>query len=171
MNLSVRLHACALQEKFMRRCALAIFMMFAMIGLALGQAQQDQLQQQLENPGQNAAERWVWDEARSGRVANLHEHCNADLDPHASDDLRWRDECRAISAAFLERVLTQEPWRSALPFRGLRIIGAWVSEPLDLAAARIPVEVRLERSRFEGAVSFAFARFDGLLSLIGSTFE
>jgi hypothetical protein len=151
----------------MSRWALSTLMTLAMIGLASVQAQPVQPQQQLEN----AAERWVWDEARAGRVADLHKHCNANLDPRAGDDARWRDPCRAISAIFIERVLTQQPWRSELPFRGLRIIGAQVSEPLDLAAARISAEVWLDRSRFERGISLARAHFDGRLSLDGSTFE
>ncbi len=154
----------------MSRCALSIFVMFGMIGFALAQAQQVQPQQP-ENPGQNPAEIWVWDKVRSGQVADLHGYCDAYLDPRAGDDPRWRDPCRAISAAFLERVLTQEHWRSALPFPGLRIIGARVSELLDLTAAHISAEVWLNHSRFESEVRFARARLDGLLSLSGSIFE
>ncbi|UVC19416.1 hypothetical protein IHQ72_35805 (plasmid) [Mesorhizobium onobrychidis] len=142
-----------------------------MADVASVQAQPSQPQQQLENPGRNAAERWVWDELRAGRVADFHGHCRADLDPRAGDDPRWRDPCRAISAAFLERVLTEEPWRSGIPFRGLRIVGARFSESLNLAGAPVSAEVWLERSRFEREVSLVRARFDGLLSLGGSTFE
>jgi hypothetical protein len=104
-------------------------------------------------------------------VADLHQHCNAHLDPRVGNDSRWRDPCRLISAAFIERVLTQEPWRSGLSFRGLRMSGALVPELLDLAAARIPAEVWLHSSRFEGEARLDRARFEGLLSLGGSTFE
>src|SRR5687768_1394529 len=136
----------------MSRWALSILIMFGMIGLASAQTQPVQPQQHSENPGQTEAERWVWNEVRSSREpANLNRHCKIeeDLDPRAGDDPRWRDPCRAISVTLIERVLTQEPWRSELPFRGLRIIGAWISEPLDLSAARISVEVWLDKSRFE----------------------
>jgi hypothetical protein len=146
-------------------------MLFEMAGIGSAQGQLAERQQLLTNPGQNEAERWVWNEVQGGREANLHRHCNADLDPRARDDSRWRDPCRAISAAFIEQVLTQDPWRSRLPFRGLHIGGAEVSEPLDLAAAHVSAEIGLYSSRFEREVRFARARFDNLLSLNGSTFE
>ncbi|MBY3473628.1 hypothetical protein HFN78_22365 [Rhizobium laguerreae] len=145
--------------------------MIGMANVALAQAGPAQPQQQIENPGRNATERWVWEEVRAGRVADLHAHCNADLDPRAGDDARWRDPCRAISAAFFERVLTEEPWRSGIPFRGLQLIGARLSESLDLGGAPIAAQVLLLRSRFEGEVSLVRARIDSLLSLDGSTFE
>jgi len=67
--------------------------------------------------------------------------------------------------------LTEEPWCSALPERGLWILGARVAEPLNLDAAHVAATVRLERSRFEGKVTLDRARFERLLSFSGSTFE
>jgi hypothetical protein len=71
----------------------------------------------------------------------------------------------------LKGVLTQEPWRSGLSSRGLRITGAKVPDPLDLGSARISVEVWLDRSRFEDEVNLESARFDGLLTFDSSTFD
>jgi hypothetical protein len=125
------------------------------------------------------AERWAWGRALLREVADLGEHCRLvkgldereDLDPRDGDDPRWGHDCRQISAAFVERVLTEEPWRGALPRRGLRIVGARVAEPLDLSAARVGARVWLDGSRFEGPVDFQHARFEGVHSLSGSAFE
>src|SRR4051812_37145780 len=94
-------------------------------------------QEAVPNPGDSDAERWVWERARAGEVADLDDRCGVCLFPRQGDDAGWHDERRRISAAFIARVLTQKPWRDALPYQGLRIIGARVAEPLDLCAARV----------------------------------
>lgn len=127
------------------------------------------------NPGGNEAERWAWDRAKLGDVADLAENCRRQqrleapeiLDP-IGDDPRWRDECRRITAAFIRRVLTEEPWRGVLTRRGLWIKGARVAEPLDLSGVRFGHELQLEEVRFEGGVSLRGARFEGSVGLKNS---
>ncbi len=114
------------------------------------------------NPGTTATERWVWEEVRAGRTANLHARCGVRLDPHRAEDARWGDDCRRLTAGFLERVLTSEGWRAAPAHRGVSIVGARVAEPLDLAAARVEMEVWLDESRFDRDVTHFWSPLRGL---------
>src|SRR5882724_3687232 len=70
------------------------------------------------NPGGTPTERWVWGEARGGRVADLHARCGARLDPHNADDIGWDDKCRRVTAGFIVRVLIRKTWQDALPRQG-----------------------------------------------------
>ena len=116
-------------------------------------------------------EGWVWSRVQEGQIANLNERCGTqELSPTTTGS-HWNDPCRVISASFIKRILTQEPWRSAIPYRGLRITGAQIKEPLDLDAANVTVDIELLRSRFEKAVNLRDARFQRLLSMSGTVFE
>jgi hypothetical protein len=75
-----------------------------------------------------------------------------------------------VSAAFLEAVLLQEPYRSALPRQGVRIVGAWFEEALALEDARLRSPLWLDRSRFEREVQLSNLRSMDSLSLEGSYF-
>jgi hypothetical protein len=123
------------------------------------------------NPGDSDTERWVWDEVRAKRVADLHARCNEQLDVRKGRGSRSHDERRWISAAFIERILTEEPWRDALPHYGLRIRGALVTEPLNLSMARIAASLELNKSRFESTVSLIYKEVQLPVSLDGCTFE
>jgi hypothetical protein len=125
------------------------------------------------NPGATEAERWAWDRIRAGEIADFATRpgCGGKLDSRKADDPRWQDGCRRIRAAFIEQVLTQEPWRGAIHHRGFRLVGAWVAGALNLSVARVAAEIWMDESRFEEAVRLERARFDGLLSFDGSTFE
>ncbi|MCU0886505.1 MAG: hypothetical protein MUC64_00570 [Rubritepida sp.] len=124
-----------------------------------------------ENPGTTDTERWIWEQARAGEIADLHARCGAVLDARNGADPRWRAPCRQVSAAFLERALTGEGWRRAPAHRGFRLVGARVAERLDLVGARIEMPVSLIETRFEAEVILLDARVQGLLFLASSAFE
>ena len=123
------------------------------------------------NPGGSEAERWVWNEVRAGRPADLNAHCGAHLDAHDMTDGRWHDARRQISAAFIKRVLTEERWHQALPDHGLLVVGARVAEGLDLIGARVNAILAMECSRFESEVNLNLAQFNSGIDFRGSTFE
>ncbi|MCA1476777.1 hypothetical protein [Bradyrhizobium sp. NBAIM08] len=126
--------------------------------------------QQVDNPGLTEPEQWVWTEVLEGRAGNLNQHCGTgDLDP-AAGDATWDDTCRAISAAFIKKILVSKPWRDELPRRFL-MIGARVKDSLDLTDESVGVSVVLYKSRFDAPVSLPRANFAALLDLSGSLFE
>ena len=52
----------------------------------------------------------------------------------------------------------------------MRIVGAWFSEPVDLASGRLDHQLWLDRCRFEEAANLIFLQVDDLLSLEASAF-
>src|SRR3954449_2342145 len=87
---------------------LATFLTFAAAPLP-APAQQNK---PTETPARTPTEQWVWDKAKAGDVADLNynENCpfSDRLNRRNKDDVRWNDKCRAVSAAFIRRVLTEE---------------------------------------------------------------
>ena len=129
------------------------------------------------HPGTTAAERWLWDSLRGPLTrpefaVNMAGNCNG-ATPSATEPNHpaWAEPCRAITAEFLETILTTEPWRSQLPRRGLRLQGMLVQGVLDLSATQISVELWLDQSRFPEPVILTGAKFDKALTFDGSALE
>ncbi len=123
------------------------------------------------DPSWTDAERRVWDILLRGGVARLAADA---LDPGDAD--AWtpaaRDD-RRLSAAFIQTLLFDKPYREALPQQGLRIEGAVIEAgpggiALDFAHAAILPQFWLEASRIEGDVVLTDARCDAWFSLEGS---
>jgi len=99
-------------------------------------------------------EKRTWGEICEGRIADFSKRTPmTSSDPHRDpsdpeSSERWGDD-RKLSQAFLETILTHDPFRSAIPRQGARIVGAFFPEKIDLANAQIDHELWLDRSRFE----------------------
>jgi hypothetical protein len=113
------------------------------------------------------SEQWVWQCLCESRIADFNARDGTTLDP--SDPTGW-DDTRVVSAAFLETVLLREPYRGALRRQGVRLVGAWFKEGLDLENARLGHELSLDGSRFEREVQLSDMRSAGVLSFAGSYF-
>jgi uncharacterized protein YjbI with pentapeptide repeats len=105
------------------------------------------------------AEKWVWDRVCRGEIADLNERFDAGVSPIEPESENWK-----LRSAFLETVLMHDPWRSAIPRQGLRVVGAWFAEELDLQEADIAHPVLLERSRFDADVNLSGTKFASTLS-------
>jgi hypothetical protein len=112
-------------------------------------------------------ESWAWQRICVGETADFNARTGVALEPRNLEG--WSGD-RTLSSEFLETILLYEPYRSSLTRKGVRIIGAWFPEPIDLENARIHAELWLDDSRFEKGVSLGGVRDDGLLSLEGSSF-
>lgn len=120
----------------------------------------------------NDRECWVWKQIQEGSEANFNKKYDENLDPK-QDDAAWRDpeRPRQLSARFLTDILVGRPWSEEVHHRGVRILGARVTDCLDLSGAEIDFTVWLDDSRFEKDVSFPDIQFKLRLSLEGSRFR
>jgi hypothetical protein len=149
---------------------------------SLLQAQEESRQGKVALPGEpcqtaphatwTPQEQWVWGQICIGKVANFNSirEYGGELDPtHPDVWQQW--EGRVLQPVFLETILLYKPWRDAMPRQGVRIVGAWFKEPLDLSNAELTRELSLHDSRFESTVSLSRLHTTELLSLEGSTID
>jgi uncharacterized protein YjbI with pentapeptide repeats len=114
-------------------------------------------------------EKWVWEQVSQGEIADFNkaEGYGGKLSPRKSEG--WKEN-RVLRPKFLETILLQENYRNALTRRGVRIVGAWFKEPVDLSDTTIPSQLWLDGSRFELDVDLSCLKSPSLLSLEGSVF-
>ncbi len=116
-------------------------------------------------------ERWAWAEIRAGKIADFHAR-HSELNPKEpkldpKEPGGW-DQTRKLSQAFLETILVDEPFKGAVPRQGVRIVGAWFEEPIDLDNSQIVPQLWLDQCRFERTVDFSSATLSSNLSFEGS---
>jgi len=112
-------------------------------------------------------EKWVWEQICEGKIADLAKKYGGSRGPKKIDD--WSPE-RVIRPEFLETILLHEPYRSALPHQGVRIVGVWFTESLDLSYAILVQQLWLDYSRFESPFILTELQASQLVSLEGSMF-
>jgi hypothetical protein len=106
----------------------------------------------------NATEQWVVTQTSAGEIADL------------SKQFTEKDK-RKLSAHFLEELLVGALPGIKLHRHGVRIVGATIDEPVDLANAQIPCEVWLEHCQFNASADFNSANFAGTVSFENSAFK
>ena len=116
-------------------------------------------------------ENWIWKQTLAGEVADFNQlYCEKEpLDPSAGDAV-WQNgdqsaKPRQVSERFLVDVLTKKRFAEAVTSRGLRIVGALFTAPIDLSGVKFDRQIWLDRSRFLGPVSLTSAQLGSLLSL------
>ena len=65
-------------------------------------------------------------------------------------------------------MLTRAPWREAIPFGGIQVIGARIVDDIDLENAKLIRALSVLNSRIEGGINLVRARTDSLIDLEGS---
>jgi hypothetical protein len=115
-------------------------------------------------------EKWVWKQLCEGEIADFNKMgvYGGELDPKKPED--WPDS-RILTPVFLETILLHEPYRGALTHYGVRIIGAWFREPLDLSNAILDHQLWLHASRFDKDVVLVSLKTDYMIFLRNSKFD
>lgn len=114
-------------------------------------------------------ERWVWEQVRTGRLADLNQCYGKDLDP--KNDSLWvgkEKERRTLRPDFLRTILLSKPWRDLITHVGVRIFGAYFDGPMDLTSAAVLCELWIDQSFLEGGLNCDGSSFDFTFSLAGS---
>jgi hypothetical protein len=110
---------------------------------------------------------FVWERICAGAVANFNEGAayGGNLDADRPEGL---PESRILRPKFLETILLEDKYRSALPRRGVRIVGARFTQRVDLVNAELKHELWLDGCLLEQGVDFSGAKSSNLLSFDGS---
>jgi hypothetical protein len=112
-------------------------------------------------------EKWVWEQVMQGQPADLRSKFEAASEP--ADPAGWPDT-RSIRSSFLESILLSPDNKTVLARFGVRIVGAWVKEELDLRNADLSCELWLDESRFEENVLLPGACSTSVISFESSYF-
>ena len=116
-------------------------------------------------------ERWVWEKLSRREIADFTtEEAEKNLDIRKTDSQEW-SERTVLSPSFLRTILLDKPYRGAFPWSGVKIIGAWIKEPLCIEDVVLSHPWWMDRCRFEAEVLLINLRTPCSISLEGSTFE
>jgi hypothetical protein len=113
-----------------------------------------------------SAEDYAWVQIVGDRVADLGKNCGQTLAPQVAAG--WDQSCRNVPAKWLVNLLANPKMADWLPQHGIRMIGANITGPLDLADTDIKPEFWLLASRIEGRVNLYDSHWHRVLSLRGT---
>ena len=124
-------------------------------------------------------EKWTWIEICEGYDANLDKRSGntrfAPKNPNRGNELLAKGDKllakRKLSPRFLKTILLNEPFRSAIPHRGVWIAGAYFKDKIDLRDAFIERPLVLNRSLFKSPVDMSRFTTSKFVSFNDSTFD
>jgi hypothetical protein len=119
------------------------------------------------DPQWTPQENFVWQRVCVGEVADFNKGPNygGNLDPKTPQGL---PESRILRPAFLETILSDDKYRNILTRRGITIIGARLTNTLDLKNVQLRNEFELHWSILEKGANFSGLRSTYSISLTGS---
>ena len=116
------------------------------------------------------SEKHAWKEICEGRTANFNSLLGEELDPtNRKDDPKWSED-RKLSRDFLRTILLYEPYRSAIPAKGTRIVGAYFPDGVDLTEAATKRPLTLKGSLFKSTSFMHRLKAASYVSVDGSRF-
>ena len=144
-----------------------------------------------------APERWAWRQICEGEDADFNKSLGSELDltecsyDYESEDdyessydcyYEWPDSGRKLSTDFLKTILLYEPFRTAIPHRGVRLVGAYFEDDINLSDSPIERPLLIQGSLFKWQVlmrrlttpwfiSFDASRFDNTLDMASISIE
>jgi hypothetical protein len=157
----------------------------ALVALAfwLGSGSHDLALAQAPSEDVATAEGWARSKISKGEWADFNKRCDPQkpaLDAKV-DDVRWQNDCRKLTASFLQDLLTQAPSREPIYDAGVRIEGARIvknltdSKGLDLENAKLVRSVEINGSRIETSINLDHAQTENFISfdssLISNAFD
>lgn len=121
-------------------------------------------------PDWMSQEKWVWKQVSEGKIADLSkfEGFNTNV---ALGKFGYLSEVRILTPEFLETILLHEPYRGALTRQGVRIVGAWFKDKINLSNATLAHPLQLEDSRFDKDMYLNRLKTPCVISLKGSKFN
>ena len=117
-------------------------------------------------------EKWVWDQVCEGKIADLNHRFGNEktLDPKKQES--WEGhENRILTPRFLRTILLFEPFVCSHTERGVRIVGAWIKDSVDLAGGNIQCILWIADSLFGSYTNLSQTTFASLVSFVGSNFR
>ncbi len=122
------------------------------------------------NDNWSKAEQWVWKEIMAGREADFNKKYEETLNPKKTKGWNVSANDRIISPEFLEEILTTENLTSKINTKGIRIIGAYFKEALDLSYQKLEYQFWLDKCRFLESLDFSYIKVNNWFSLEDSYF-
>ena len=114
------------------------------------------------------AEHFVWEKTCAGEEADFNSRENKKLGPNSP--YCW-DNSRRISSEFLETILFEKPFREAVTRKGVRIIGAYFPDEINLEDGHLSCSLGLQHSRFGNGLNMSGLQAERQVSLEGSVVE
>ena len=115
-------------------------------------------------------EKWVWKRVCEGKIADLSKFEGFNTKA-ALGKFGYLSEIRILTPEFLETILLHEPFRGALTRHGVKIVGAWFKDKIDLSNSTLAHPLWLEGSRFDKDVYLNHLKTPCVISLKGSKFN
>ncbi|MFQ5444438.1 MAG: hypothetical protein ACE5EK_07470 [Nitrospinales bacterium] len=112
----------------------------------------------------------MWSKIKAGEKADFNEgdKYGGKLNPRKPG--AW-PKTRILSPQFLKTILVKKQCNKLITYRGVHVVGAWFTKPLDMTFTKIFHLLALNLSKFENKVDLTHMQASSLISFQGSKFD